>query len=110
VTARQRTLEAAARRTVAALRKAGSLEDVDDLAIAGVLYSSHYLDHLDPLASPAHVASILRAHQAGLKLLLGRDGGAEDDGLAEVIAALNTPLGYAPLGDAPEDDGSWRRG
>jgi hypothetical protein len=80
------------------------LEAVDELAIAGVLFTSHYLDTLDQtIASPAHLASILRAHQAGLKLLLGRDDSSNDDGLSEVLAALQTPLGWpavGPRGDA----------
>jgi hypothetical protein len=65
MTAPKTTLTAAAKRTVAGLRAAGSLEQVDDLTVATVLYTSHCLDTLDPSTSPAQVASLTRAHLAG---------------------------------------------
>jgi hypothetical protein len=60
------------------------------------MFTAEQLDHLDPDTSPAQKASLTRAHLAATKSLLGRDGG--DDGtMAEVIAALATPMGVGPL-------------
>jgi hypothetical protein len=101
MTARQKGLEAAARRTVAALRKAGSLEAVDELRVANVMFTAARLDAMDPLASPAVVASMVRAHLAATKLLFGQDVVGGDDGMAEVLALLRD----IPLGDAPVEGG-----
>jgi hypothetical protein len=104
VTARQKSLTAAARRTVAALKKRRALEEVDELKIQNVYFTADQLDHLNPLASPAMIASMTRAHLAACQALFGQEPANNDDALAEVIAALSTPLGYAgPMGDAPED-------
>jgi hypothetical protein len=111
MTARQKSLEAATRRTVAALRKAGSLEAVDELAVANVLFTAGQLDHLDPMASPAMVASMTRAHLAASKALVGGDGASGDEGATtELLAFLHDPRWLtAPSGD-PWPDGqvpSW---
>jgi hypothetical protein len=101
MTPRQKSLEAAARRTVTALRRHERLESVDELAIANVLFTSHQLDHLDPLASPAMVASLVRAHLAASKALLGgpdEQTSNEDDALADFLAYLRSP--EALRGDA----------
>jgi hypothetical protein len=110
MTARKPGLVAATRRTVRALRRAGSLEEVDSLSVASVLFTADALDHLEPDTSPAQRASLIRAHLAAVKLLLGRDGADSDDAYAAVIEALSTPLGYAgEMGDAPTDGQPWPR-
>jgi hypothetical protein len=94
VTAQKTTLSAAARRTIRSLRRSGSLEEVDSLAVANVMFTARLLDELQPDTSPAQVASLTRAHLAACKALLGDEDGAVDAGLGAVIAALATPPSY----------------
>lgn len=76
------------------MRKSGSIEGVDSLAIATVMFTSGQLDELEPGTSTVQVASLVRAHLAAAKLLLGQNDASADDALAEVIAALSTPPTY----------------
>jgi hypothetical protein len=100
MTARTTTLTAATRRTVRALRRAGSLEaDVDSLVVATCLFTAGRLDDLDAGTSAAQVASLTRAHLAATRLLLGRGEESDDSGLSEVIAALSMPPVDAPIPD-----------
>jgi hypothetical protein len=100
MTAPQQTVSAAARRTVQALRRSRAIDRVDDLAVATVMFTSHQLDDLDPEdTSPAQIASLLRAHLAATKVLLGRDAPEEDTGgINELLAVLAAP---------PEDNAVW---
>jgi hypothetical protein len=97
MTAQKRTVTAAAKRTVRALRRVRSDDPIDDLSVATVMFTSRQLDDLDvEETSPAQVASLLRAHLAATRVLLGRDAPEEDSGgISELLAFLAT---------TPEDD------
>jgi hypothetical protein len=99
MTARQKSLTAATRRTVQALRKREQLTAADELRVANVTWTAHYLDNLDPLTSPTAVASLVRAHLAASKALFGEAGEEDASAYAEIIAALASPLEPAPHSD-----------
>jgi hypothetical protein len=102
MTARQKGLQAATRRTVAALRKTGALEACDELKVANVMYTAAQLDGMDPLASPAMIASMTRAHLAACKALFGEPSGPDADAAtAELLAILQDPKWL--MQDASED-------
>jgi hypothetical protein len=88
----------AAERTVAALRAAGRLEEVDAAAIATFTTLSEQLD--SPDMAPAELAAIARVQLSALKLVRGLgDNGNDDDALAGWLAAIASP---PPLGDTEE--------
>jgi hypothetical protein len=102
MTARQKSLTAAAKRSVAALRKAGSLEAVDEIKVQTLLYTSDQLDNMHPEASPAMVASMTRAHLAACRAVFDQEPTGDDNGVGELLAALATMPAGGPMGDAPE--------
>jgi hypothetical protein len=68
--------------------------------VANVLHTARLLDQLDPDTPTAQVASLMRAHLAVTKALLGHDDGDVNAGMAEVIAALATPPSYPSRDDS----------
>jgi hypothetical protein len=94
MTAPKRTVSAAANRTIRALHKSGHLEPVDDVLIETVRYTAKSLDQLPSSTSAASKASLVRAHLAAVRLLVGGNDVVDDGGISEIIAALSTPLGY----------------
>jgi hypothetical protein len=88
------TLVAATRRTIQAMKRAGSIEEVDSLVVANVMFTAKLLDELDPDTPPNQVASLARAHLAASKALRGDHDEAIDGGLGQIIAALATPPAY----------------
>jgi len=87
--------QAATERTIASLRQLGHLEPVDEATVALVRTVARALDTLDPMTSPAPMASLARVHLAALKMLRGQT--EDNDNLAAVLAGLS-----AEMGDAPE--------
>jgi hypothetical protein len=104
MTAPKRTVSAAANRTIRALHKSGRLETVDDVLIETVRYTSKQLDQLPPSTSAASKASLVRAHLAAIKLLVGDNDAPDDSGISEIIAALSTPPSYP----SPDDGLEWQ--
>ena len=92
----------ATRRTVAALRSGGRLEGADDGVVGLALSTADLLDAAigDPEEKAYAVAALGRLHLAALVALSGKVPADADVGLAEVIAALSTPMGY-PAQPAP---------
>jgi hypothetical protein len=86
---------AAVERTVTALRAGGRLETVDAATIALARHLAAALDTVDPAENPAQVASLARVHLSTVKLLRGA-AVDDDDGFAEVVAAMSTKMGDAP--------------
>ena len=86
----------ATRRTVAALRSGGRLEGADDGVVGLALSTADLLDAAigDPEEKAYAVAALGRLHLAALVALSGKVPADADVGLAEVIAALSTPLGH----------------
>jgi hypothetical protein len=86
----------ATRRTVAALRSGGRLEGADDGVVGLALSTAELLDAAigDPEEKAYAVAALGRLHLAALIALSGKVPADADAGLAEVIAALSTPMGY----------------
>jgi hypothetical protein len=82
-------------RTVAALRVGGRLESADDATVALARTLAAALDVVDPVESPAQLASLARAHLAALKLLRGVNDTDADEGLSDLVAALQGPMGDA---------------
>jgi hypothetical protein len=79
------------------MRKAGALDQADELKVATVLFSADQLDRLDPLASPAMTASLLRAHLAASKALFDQEQSTTDDDsvMSEFLAILGDVRGDA---------------
>jgi hypothetical protein len=100
----KRTLSAAARRTLAAMKAARSLEATDELSASTVLWLANRIDQLDDTCGPAQTASLARVLLAATRDLLHRDDGNDHGEFDELIAALATPFGPAigPMGDAVE--------
>jgi hypothetical protein len=94
MTAPRRTVSAAANRTIRALHKTGRIEPVDDVLIETVRYTSKQLDALPSSTSAASKASLVRAHLAAVKLLVGGNDLVDDGGISEIIAALSTPAAW----------------
>ena len=92
----------ATRRTVAALRAGGRLESADDGVVGLAMSTAELLDAAiaDPDEKAYAVAALGRLHLAALVALSGKVPADADVGLAEVIAALSTPMGY-PTEPAP---------
>jgi hypothetical protein len=86
----------ATRRSIAALRSGGRLEPVDDGVVGLAVTTADLLDAAiaDPDEKAYAVAALGRLHLASLLALSGKVPADADAGLAEVIAALSTPLGY----------------
>jgi hypothetical protein len=112
MTARQKSLTAATRRTVQGLRKTEHLMPADELRVANVMFTAQYLDPLHPLTSPTAVASFVRAHLAASNALFGEAGDENgSDAYTDVIATLSSPLGDAST-DQPyrlPDRPPWQR-
>jgi hypothetical protein len=87
---------AAIERTVAALRSGGRIEEVDAATVALARHLAAALDAVDPVEYPAQVASLARAQLGTLRILRGAAVDADDDGLADLVAALSGPMGDAP--------------
>ena len=78
------------------MRAGGRLEGVDEAAVATAMTTAELLD--DVIANPDEPtyarAAVVRAHLAALVALTGKETADVDAGLAEVVAALSTPLGH----------------
>jgi hypothetical protein len=85
---------AAIERTVAALRSGGRIEEVDAATVALARHLAAALDAVDPLEFPAQAASLARVQLSTLRTLRGT-GADDDDGLADLVAALSGPMGDA---------------
>jgi hypothetical protein len=97
MTARQKSLTAAARRSIAALRKTGALSPGDEIKAANLIYTAGELDAMHPAVSPAMRASMTRAHLAATRALFDEQPATSDDATSELLAYLQSP---AMLGDA----------
>jgi hypothetical protein len=86
----------ATRRSIAALRSGGRLEPADDGVVGLAVTTADLLDAAldDPDEKAYAVAALGRLHLAALLALSGKVPADADAGLADVIAALSTPLGY----------------
>jgi hypothetical protein len=84
-------LTQATRKTILAMQRSGTLDPVDSLAAANVLHTARLLDDLPPGTPLTPLASLMRAHLAASKALLGDVDGPVDDDLAKIIDALSTP-------------------
>jgi len=89
----------ATERTIKALSKGGRLEPVDDAMVGLARATAQLLDHAigDPDEPTYARAAVVRAHLAALVALTGKETADVDAGIAEVVAALSTPLGKPTL-------------
>jgi hypothetical protein len=79
---------------VVALRQTGRLESVDAATVALARTLAAALDMVDPVEYPAQAASLARVQLSTLKSLRGAPVDA-DDGLTDLVAALQAPMGDA---------------
>jgi hypothetical protein len=86
----------ATERTIKALARGGRLEPVDDAMVGLARATAQLLDQAigDPEEKTYAVAALGRLHLATLMALTGREDADVDAGIAEVIAALSTSVGY----------------
>ena len=86
----------ATNRTIKGLAAGGRLEAVDEGLIGLARASADLLDAAmaDPEEKSYALAALGRLHLQTLLALTGKDSGDGGSGLAEIIAALSTPLGY----------------
>jgi len=87
----------ATKKTVVAMRAGGRLEPIDSGIVGLASATADLLDAAiaDPDEPTYAVAALGRLHLATLTALVGKEEASVDAGLAEVIATLSTPLGYA---------------
>jgi hypothetical protein len=85
----------ATRATITALQAGGRLEGIDTALVGLARVTADMLDEAmaDDEKSYA-LAALGRLHLQTVLALTGKDSGTGDAGLAEIIAALSTPLGY----------------
>jgi hypothetical protein len=92
--ARQGRNAAGVERTLAALRAGGRLEEVDAGMVALARHLADSLDVVDPAEHPAQAASLARVQLSTLRALRGAPVD-DDDGIADLVAALSAPMGDA---------------
>ena len=84
-------------RTIRALQATGRLELADAAVIGLARATADLLDAAiaDPLEPAYARAALGRLHLSTVQALTGKGGADGDAALADVIAALSTPMGYA---------------
>jgi hypothetical protein len=91
----RRANRSATRKTIVAMQAGGRLEGIDAALVGLARVTADMLD--EALADDEKgyaLAGLGRLHLQTVLALTGKDAGTGDAGLAEIIAALSTPLGY----------------
>jgi hypothetical protein len=90
----------ATNKTIRGLAAGGRLEQVDEGLVGLARATADLLDAAmaDPDEATYAVAALGRLHLATLSALTGKEDAGGDGGLAEIVAALSTPAGYAENG------------
>jgi hypothetical protein len=87
----------ATNKTVRAMAAGGRLEGVDEGLVGLAQTTADLFDAAlaDPDEPTYARAAVGRLHLAALTALVGKEEASADAGIAEIIGALSTPLGYA---------------